>query len=100
MGFFDIFKSSKPQPAPPTKLVAPSIIFVRKGMWVSYQGSTGILTEWYKDGRCDVHLVAHDGTTREIIVVPLDQLVQATYEQIPESRRPSPERAAKFGYRL
>ena len=47
----------------------------------------------------EVHLAdehgEHAGALRD---VPVESLVQATLEQIPEARRPDPDRAASLGY--
>jgi hypothetical protein len=69
-------------------------------MWIVYNGSVGILAEWYNDGTGDFHLVADDGTTREVMKISLEGLRQARYDEIPMSRRPDPDTAVKFGYQL
>lgn len=58
----------------------------RRGMWVDYQGRVGIL--FRPDGdKYEVHLVAQDGTTEEVVKASLSDLQQARKSQVPECRR-------------
>lgn len=72
---------------------------LRKGMWVRYEGRTGILTRAFNDATGEVHIVNDQGET--ILIEPhvtLLALAQASYEDIPEPRRPSEDVARKGGY--
>lgn len=46
----------------------------------------------------EFHRVLPDGTTSLISVLPIAELEQAKYEDIPESRRPAESTAAALGY--
>lgn len=72
----------------------------RKGMWVVYDNYVGILARAFTDGTVELHLVNAQGVTYLIEpLVPLAALRQAKYEEIPEARRPPPEKLTKGGYR-
>lgn len=80
----------------------------KRGMWVTYLGETYILANLEPGDVATIHRVLPDGTsvsevTNNIVKtieyhVPAASLTQAYLEDIPESRRPDPELAARFGY--
>lgn len=65
---------------------------IRKGMWVNTEWGVGILVDFnLQTDEGEVHLVAEDGTTREVRRgVDLHVIGQAGFDQIPASRRPHP----------
>lgn len=71
----------------------------RRGMWVRYQGRTGILTNIESGDVATVMLVDDDRGENVLEVhAPCADLRQAHYEELPAARRPSEVEAAKFGY--
>ena len=71
---------------------------LRKGMWVLYQGKVGILAARFHD-EGEVHLVDKEGMTIAVLpLVPLSSCAQASYDDIPEARRPQPGLARALGY--
>lgn len=78
---------------------------LRRGMWVTCRGAVGILHEvapqssLVADVMGEVHLVDSLGLTIEKIIVPLNSLNQAAWDQIPEPRRPTREAGLMRGYR-
>jgi hypothetical protein len=71
---------------------------IRKGMWVKSKGKIGIVSNIDGDF-AEVHLVNEKGETTVIVpAVAAGSLKQAALADIPEQRRPSAARAAKFGY--
>jgi hypothetical protein len=75
-----------------------SLVQLRKGMWVRYQDTTGIIAR-FEGTNAEVHFVHPEtGLTIARSMVPSGYLTQAGYDQIPEPRRPDPDRAAGFGY--
>lgn len=76
------------------------MIGLRPFMWVRYQGRIGILVSIDpKFMLGEVHIVKPDGTTLvRLQDVYLPHLQQASYSDIPESRRPSEVSARLLGY--
>jgi len=70
----------------------------KRGMWVSYSGRTGILTDLEPGDVASVMLVDDAGLNALAIHVPAAQLRQAWFEEIPAPRRPKYEDAVRFGY--
>jgi len=71
----------------------------KQGMWVVTQnGKIGIL--YRLDEQCCVHIVSRDkGETIEELTLPLTELRQATWNEIPECRRGiTKEQAEALGY--
>lgn len=74
---------------------------VRHGMWVLTDHGVGIVRDVDIPNTSLVVALAHpDGTTNVDVVVPVASVKQATYEQIPVSRREnlSREAARSMGY--
>lgn len=69
----------------------------RNNMWVMTPQGIGVI---FKLGpQCEIHLVAQDGSTSGVSLLPVDQLRQAKWDEIPESRRGvSRERGLQLGY--
>lgn len=69
----------------------------RKGMWVVYEGKPAILTELDPG---EIHLVnPENGLTTMVVPCTLSSLRQATFLEIPASRRNfTIERAKELGY--
>lgn len=70
-----------------------------RGMWVHWQGRTGILTNLEPGDIATVMLV--DDTKGENVLethVHANELRQAYFEEIPKSRRPKADLAAALGY--
>jgi hypothetical protein len=122
MSFLDYFRSPVKEEAPsePTQtlVVTPkeglaiksavtpvTRTFLRRGMWVLYNGQISIIDGFEPDNIVTIHKVLPDGTseigptgrTVEYHVLG-DTLTLASYADIPEPRRPEPDHAAKFGY--
>lgn len=73
----------------------------KRGMWVRYQGRTGILTNLEAGDVATVMLVDDEYGLNGIEVhVPSAELRQAWLNEIPARRRPEPEIAARMGYHL
>lgn len=90
MGFFDYFKQNKVE----TQIVKS---IWRNNMWVMSPLGVGILFKL--DAQCEVHLVNEDGTTKDVQLLPLAQLRQATFDEIPASRmKVTREKANYLGY--
>lgn len=80
----------------------------KRGMWVTYLGETYILANLERGDIATIHKILPDGTSLLELTghgpktvefhVPASDLTQAYLEDIPESRRPDPELAARFGY--
>ena len=68
------------------------------GMWVVYGNRTGILTNLHAGDVYDVALVDDQGLTTQFIRAQGQELRQAWYEEIPPSRRPTPDEGARMGY--
>lgn len=77
----------------------------KRGMWVVYLGEVYILTNLEPGDVATIHKILPDGTsltdatgkTAEFHVLA-NMLTQATFEDIPVSRRPDKDVAARFGY--
>ena len=68
-------------------------------MWVvADDGQVGIVNAINANGSAEFHRVGVDGLTQLVVNLHLAQLVQAKYEDIPESRRPPHGVARRFGY--
>ena len=69
----------------------------RNNMWVMSPQGIGII---FKLGpQCEVHLVDPNGLTIGVSLLPVDQLRQAKWDEIPESRRSvDRERGYQLGY--
>jgi hypothetical protein len=66
---------------------------------VSYDPDTKERLETVDPSSAEVHFTNDVGeTVEEARGVPVDALAQATFEQIPAARRPSPELAQALGY--
>lgn len=74
----------------------------RNGMWVvvGELRRAGILRDSNELGVADVMLVQEDGTNLLEVHVPLSELTQAKWLDIPESRRPNASMAAAMGYEV
>jgi hypothetical protein len=71
----------------------------KRGMWVVYQGRTGILTDLEAGDIATVMIVdSEEGTNVLEVHCPAAELRQAYHEEIPEKRRPHPDHSVKFGY--
>lgn len=72
---------------------------LRYGMWVRYGSRTGILNSVNDEEIAEVVLV-HDktGVNDVTVMVRVENLIQATFEQIPEDRRPERDLATALGY--
>jgi hypothetical protein len=70
---------------------------LRQGMWVRFNDKIGILDK-IQNGGCEVHLTNDAGETEFVVLAGANQLQQATLNDIPEPRRPSPEFGASLGY--
>lgn len=70
----------------------------RNNMWVMSPKGVGII---FKLGdQCEVHLVNSDGTTKESVLLPVLQLRQATWDEIPAARQMvTRERGLYLGYK-
>lgn len=79
------------------------------GMWVVYDGRVGVLEFAAADrdeeramkmaGIATVSIVDRDGVNELILRgIPVGELRQATYDEIPPARRPSKILATKLGY--
>lgn len=94
---------------PPTTYVFPTDPVVlkksivvgewRTGMWVIYNKMVAILHK-IVDFSGEVHIVDEQGNTVKEVLVPLDALRQAKYDEIPPARRGSFDRevARSMGY--
>ena len=73
---------------------------LRKGMWVkTMDGEVGILAAFLDYSDCEVHLTNELGETRLVVLKPKSELIQASYMDIPENRRPENlEYARSKGY--
>jgi hypothetical protein len=70
---------------------------VRKGMWVVVDDKVGIVASI--DGSAlEIHFVDEVGNTFLHSLVPTGTVRQATYEEIPEERRPDETVAKYYGY--
>lgn len=73
---------------------------VRVGMWVvADDGQVGIVNGITPDGMAEFHRVGVDGLTQLVVMLPAAALKQASYEQIPEGRRPPAGVARRYGYK-
>lgn len=89
MNLLDIFKT-KQKPELPTRQW-------KTGMWVVYQTKPAILVAIGIP--CTIHLVDEVGLTTSELQVGIEQLRQATYSEIPQSRRGiTLEQAKELGY--
>jgi hypothetical protein len=74
----------------------------RKGMWVMAKAKDGTehigILNSVDRVFGEVHLVQDNGETNTVVVFALTDVRQAKVEEIPESRRPAPELAARLGY--
>lgn len=73
---------------------------IRKGMWVvNDQGEVGIAHQIAADGSVEFHKVGVDGFTEMVLLLPIGELVQARYREIPAPRRTlTREQFAARGY--
>jgi hypothetical protein len=74
------------------------VVGFRRGMWVRYQDITGILLNVGEAKIAHVMLVNDLGLNLHDIHVPIADLTQATFNQIPAPRRPDAELAVRLGY--
>lgn len=71
----------------------------KRGMWVRWQGRTGILTDIEPGDIATVMLVDDErGENALEVHQPATELRQAYYEEIPAARRPAYDAAARMGY--
>lgn len=70
---------------------------IKNGRWVVYEGKVGIVTEMKKDSAV-FNTVDNRGITVHQQLVNPWALVEATWQQIPEIRRPTQEAAYALGY--
>ena len=69
----------------------------RNNMWVMSPKGIGVLFKL--DNPCVVHLVDKEGLTTSEIQLPVEQLRQAMWDEIPEKRRGiSREKGKRLGY--
>jgi hypothetical protein len=98
MYFFKNLWEKKEAPVPPN-IITTTIVksLWRNNMWVMSPKGVGIL---FKMGQpCEVHIVDDQGLTVSTVLLPLEQLRQATFNEIPHPRRGvSEERAKLLGY--
>jgi hypothetical protein len=67
-------------------------------MWVTHQGSVAILSAIHEDG-AELHYTDQHGATTAINkAVPIEEVSQAAYGDIPKARRPDKTVARNFGY--
>lgn len=73
---------------------------MRKGMWMKdTDGRVGIANNIAPDGAVEFHVVAKDGTTELVLILPAVALTQARFLEIPESRRTlTKEKFKALGY--
>jgi len=77
---------------------------LRKGMWVRYEGRTGIATAIVPEQIGGITLVNVDivddktGHTTMSVTAPIGALRQATHDEIPEVRRPHEHVSIAKGY--
>jgi hypothetical protein len=82
---------------------------LRMNMWVVNAGVVGIVTGCSADGIAEVTMTKPDGTTRMMLdehdkAVPatfsarVEDMLQATHDEIPESRRPPEDISIALGY--
>lgn len=67
-------------------------------MWVRYGNQTGILTDISDADVASFMLVDEHGLNVQAVQVPAHMIRQAFVDEIPASRRPSPEKAVAMGY--
>jgi len=92
MDFLSFFKSKPVVETPP---VIKSLW--RNNMWVMAPQGVGVL--FALGAPCIVHLVDEIGETKGVVQLPAEQLRQAKWDEIPESRRGvSRERGLYLGY--
>jgi hypothetical protein len=72
----------------------------KRGMWVRYSRSAGILVDLLPGDIAKVMLVDRDGFNMMDVTVLAKEVRQATFDEIPEARRGqmTPEDAARLGY--
>lgn len=99
MGNVVTFNSQIPSKRP-IIYATPEAGLIKHGRWVMYKNKIGIVTDLKEDGNATFNAVSEEGITYLQIKVPFTELVQATWKQIPELRRPSKEAAAELGYAI
>lgn len=72
---------------------------VTDNKWVMYEGKVGIVTNLTK-WSATFNAVGDDGLTYVSLPVNPYNLRLATYAEIPDIRKPTPERAYELGYAL
>ena len=72
---------------------------ISRGMWAKHGANVGIVGP-IAEGAAEFHVThPESGDTVGVVAnVPLSELVQAGYGDIPTARRPPSDVAAKFGY--
>lgn len=74
---------------------------IKSNRWVMYGGVVGIVTDMTEDSAtATFNAVGDDGVTVASTSVDPFELIEATWEQIPEIRRPTKEAAYNLGYAL
>ena len=71
---------------------------LRQGMWVVVDNKVGILTALGADGKAEVMLVRADGSDLIVALADAAAVSQASFDDIPEKRRPPLAAALAFGY--
>lgn len=69
----------------------------RRGMWLVADDKAGIGMDFY-DNIATIHFIGEDGNTTLVKDYPYTEVRQATYDEIPEVRRPSKDIAEQYGY--
>lgn len=67
--------------------------------WVLFKGRIGIATQ-VTQGHATFNAVGEDGITYMQCAVPTAELKQAHYNDIPDIRKPTKERAQLLGYEI
>ena len=74
---------------------------IKNNRWVMYEGKIGIITGMVeKSDTAIFNEIGDDGTTVASIPVDPFALIEATWMNIPEIRRPTKEIAYKLGYAI
>ena len=76
---------------------------LRRGMWVTLRNAVrqvGVLTGIDSDGIARIAMTNPDGTFSVEVDVPAVSVRQATWQEIPEKRRPTRSAAHASGYKV
>lgn len=80
------------------EVLSPFLPSLRKGMWVMHQRRVAVVSDLTTAQHPIIVYVDAQGYALLTMRVPAVELRQAKYEEIPEPRRPSKERALELGY--